>query len=64
MTGTSVRGDTTLIYGKSDFGTYKEDTATIRASGGDYGGGSEMLIIQKGAKNERSISENGSPGHN
>lgn len=37
-TETSVRGDTTLIYGKSDFGTYKEDTATIRASGGDYGG--------------------------
>lgn len=39
MTGTSVRGDTTLIYGKSDFGTYKEDSGTLRASGGDYGGG-------------------------
>lgn len=48
MTGTSVRGDTTLIYGKSDFGTYKEDSGTLRASGGDYGGGSEMLVIQKG----------------
>lgn len=58
-----LRGDTPLVYGKSDFGTYKEDSGTLRASGGDYGGGSEMLVVEKGGNDARDLFENGSPGN-
>lgn len=36
--GSSVRGDTTLVFGKSSFGEFNEKPGALRASGGDYGG--------------------------
>ena len=34
-------------YTPTGFGQYEEGVGTLRASGGDYGGGSEMLIVIK-----------------
>ncbi len=42
-----VRGDTPLIvepYTAGSYGQYIEGVGTLRASGGDYGGGSETLV--------------------
>ena len=33
------------VYGQSQFGGYQEGVSTLRASGGDHGGGSENLAI-------------------
>lgn len=46
-----LRGDTPLVveenhsYRLSGYGDYKEGIGTLRASGGDYGGGSENFIV-------------------
>jgi DNA (cytosine-5)-methyltransferase 1 len=44
----TVRGDTPLItvYGISSFGAYKEGATSLRAQGGDNGGGSENIAVQ------------------
>lgn len=34
-------------YTPTGYGRYTEGLGTLRASGGDYGGGTEMLIIQR-----------------
>lgn len=34
-------------YRLSGYGDYKEGVGTLRASGGDYGGGSETMIVEK-----------------
>ena len=45
-----MRGDTGLVVGyrKADYGGFVEDnaSATLKNSGGDYGGGSESLIVR------------------
>ena len=33
------------VYGQSQFGGYQEGISTLRASGGDHGGGSENLAV-------------------
>ncbi|GHU42275.1 hypothetical protein FACS1894111_05940 [Clostridia bacterium] len=43
-----IRGDTPIIqkcYTPSSHGNYAEGIGTLRANGGDYGGGSETLIV-------------------
>ena len=37
---------TQKAYGQSSFGQYKEGPGTLKANGGDIGGGSETLVIQ------------------
>ena len=34
------------VYGQSQFGNYTEGCSTLRAQGGDIGGGSENLIVE------------------
>lgn len=42
-----VRGDTPIVYRKQDFaGAYGEGFGTLRAREGDYGGGSESLVVE------------------
>ena len=41
-------------YALTSFGMYAETLGTLRASGGDRGGGSETLIVEKQIKNELS----------
>ena len=44
-----IRGDTPLVcYSQNAYGKYTEspNTATLKQSGGDHGGGSEALVIQ------------------
>ena len=36
-----------MMFGQSEFGNYKEGCATLRAEGGDNGGGSENLVTTK-----------------
>ena len=43
------------IYGQSQFGNYSEGCTTLRAQGGDNGGGSENLIATAGGKNRKLI---------
>ena len=39
-------GHQPCVYGVSSFGSYKEGTTSLRAQGGDNGGGSENIAIQ------------------
>ena len=39
-------GDSSRAYTSFGYGTYREGIGTLKASGGDCGGGSEVLIIQ------------------
>ena len=46
-----VGGDTPLVmdqavFGQSSFGDFSTDFSPLRAQGGDYGGGSENLVVQ------------------
>ena len=43
------------IFGQSQFGNYSEGCTTLRAQGGDNGGGSENLIATAGGKNRKLI---------
>lgn len=43
------------IYGQSQFGNYSEGCTTLRAQGGDNGGGSENLIATANGKNRKLI---------
>ena len=54
-TGCSVRGDTPLVvcFGASGYANYTEGVPTLRAKGGDLGGGGEGLIVYE--KPERII---------
>jgi DNA (cytosine-5)-methyltransferase 1 len=45
----------TEIFGQSQFGNYSEGCTTLRAQGGDNGGGSENLIATAGGKNRKLI---------
>ena len=36
-----------MVFGQSEFANYKEGCATLRAGGGDNGGGSENLVTAK-----------------
>lgn len=36
-----------MMFGQSEFANYKEGRATLRAEGGDNGGGSENLVTTK-----------------
>jgi len=36
-----------MMFGQSEFANYKEGCATLRAEGGDNGGGSENLVTTK-----------------
>ena len=38
--------DKAKCYGQGSFGDYKEGCGTLKANGGDIGGGSESLVIQ------------------
>ena len=43
------------IYGQSQFGNYAEGCTTLRAQGGDNGGGSENLVTAVGGKSRKLI---------
>ncbi len=43
------------VYGQSQFGNYSEGCTTLRAQGGDNGGGSENLVATVGGKNRKLI---------
>ena len=43
------------IYGQSQFGNYAEGCTTLRAQGGDNGGGSENLVATVGGKSRKLI---------
>jgi DNA (cytosine-5)-methyltransferase 1 len=45
----------TEIFGQSQFGNYSEGCTTLRAQGGDNGGGSENLIATAGGKSRKLI---------
>lgn len=48
LTASDYKMPIRVAYRKSDYGNYREDTtlATLKNSGGDYGGGSESLIVR------------------
>lgn len=50
-TGQETTGNVGTGFTPSSFGQYREGTGTLRASGGDLGGGSETLVAGAGAKN-------------
>ena len=46
-------------YKLSGYGEYKEGVGTLRASGGDYGGGSETMIVEKRLQFAEAYQHNG-----
>ena len=44
-----------VVFGQSQFGAYQDGISTLRASGGDHGGGSENLAFDAGASPIRLI---------
>ena len=48
-------------YALTSFGMYEETLGTLRASGGDRGGGSEMLIIEQHLSDVRLYDDGISP---
>ena len=43
----------TKSYCVTSFGDYAEGLGTLRASGGDYGGGSEVLVLESNQNHAR-----------
>ena len=48
-----------VVYQNSSFGGYSEGVGTLKASGGDYGGGSENIVVDTRQKYDFDISDTG-----
>ena len=48
-----------VVYQNSSFGGYSEGVGTLKASGGDYGGGSENIVVYTRQKYDFDISDTG-----
>ena len=46
------RGQETVVYRQTGFADYDEGCGTLRASGGDFGGGTESIVVTERAKDE------------